>query len=78
MLIVGAGWHGKKHGALMSNYYNGGYRLVDRDGVPCRVAPWVADLSPEARYVMHKPVFWEPDPDVLDEICEADIKARLK
>ena len=27
------------------SYYDGGHRIV-RDGIPCRVAAWVKDLSP--------------------------------
>lgn len=31
-----------------STYYTGGMRLM-RDGIPCKVASWVADLSPRSR-----------------------------
>lgn len=29
-------------------YYDGGHRFV-RDGIPCRMAPWVADLTALSR-----------------------------
>lgn len=32
-------------------YYEGGYRFV-RDGIPCRMAAWVKDLSPNARNLL--------------------------
>lgn len=34
-----------------ASYYEGGYRLV-RDGIPCRVAAWVADLTPHGRSLL--------------------------
>lgn len=34
-----------------SSYYAGGVRFV-RDGIPCRMAPWVAELTDNGRKLL--------------------------
>lgn len=52
-----------------SSYYTGALRIT-RDGIPCKVAPWVKDLSPLSRDALFRGEDW------LDNKCGLSAPAR--